>query len=63
MKTLKIHLLEGMGLVTPLKLMMGTPEIHITSKRNINSVKILNLSIFLTISDSISIEPALTSFL
>lgn len=52
-----------MGLVTPLKLMMGTPEIHITFKRNINSVKILNLSIFLTISDSISIEPALTSFL
>lgn len=52
-----------MSLVTPLRLMMGTPEIHITFKRNINSVKILNLSIVLTAGDSISIEPALTSFL
>lgn len=52
-----------MGLVIPLKLMMGTPEIHITFKRNINSVKFLNLSIFLTIGDSISVEPALTSFM
>lgn len=52
-----------MGLVTHLKLMTGVPGIRITFKRNINSVKILNQSIFLTTGDLISIEPVLKSYL
>lgn len=62
-KTLKIHLLEWIGLVTHLKLMIGTPGFCITFNRNINSAKILNLSILLTTGDLISIEPVLTSYL
>lgn len=52
-----------MGLVAHLKLMIGTPGIGITSKRNINSVKILSLSFLLTTGDLISIDPVLTSHL
>jgi len=40
-----------MGLVTHLKLMIGTPGIHILFNKNIKSVKILNLSILLTTGD------------
>lgn len=43
--------------------MVSTPGICITFNRNINSVKILNLSILLTTGDLISIEPVLMSYL
>lgn len=52
-----------MGLVTHLKVMIGTPGICITFNSNINSVKILCLSILLTTGDLISIQPVLTHYL